>query len=82
MKTNFLGLDLKNPVIIAAGPWNRDGQSIKKCLESGAAAAVTETIVTDAISDVCPKIYAFTATYRLKAGKKNLKLPKAAEEKL
>lgn len=56
MKTNFLGLDLKNPVIIAAGPWNRDGQSIKKCLESGAAAAVTETIVTDAISDVCPKI--------------------------
>ena len=60
MKTNFLGLDLKNPVIIAAGPWNRDGQSIKKCLESGAAAAVTETIVTDAIR--CPADLPLPAT--------------------
>jgi len=56
MKTEFLGFELKNPVIIAAGPWNRDGKSIKKAFESGAAAAVTETIVSDTISDVCPKI--------------------------
>ena len=33
IKTDFLGLDLKNPVIVAAGPWNRDGKALKESLE-------------------------------------------------
>jgi dihydroorotate dehydrogenase len=47
MKTNFLGLDLKSPVIIAAGPWSCDGESIRQSLATGVGAVITETIVSD-----------------------------------
>ena len=56
MKTNFLGLQLKNPVIVAAGPWNRDGESIRMSLATGAGAVITETIVSEPIIDVKPRI--------------------------
>ena len=58
LKTDFLGIKLDNPVIVAAGPWNRDGNSIKASLASGAGAVVTESIVSDAIMDVRPRIAA------------------------
>lgn len=53
---NFLGLELKNPVIIAAGPWNRDGAALKESIASGAGAVVTESIVSDTMLDVRPRI--------------------------
>ncbi len=56
MKVDFLGLGLKNPVMVAAGPWARDGESIRKLLEAGAGAVVTESIVSDALDDVSPRI--------------------------
>ena len=56
LKTDFLGLKLSNPVIVAAGPWNRDGSSLKKSLEAGAGAVVTESIVSDTMLDVRPSI--------------------------
>lgn len=56
MKTIFMGLQLKSPVIVAAGPWNRDGESIRKSLETGAGAVITETIVSEPILDVRPRI--------------------------
>lgn len=56
MKTDFLNLNMKNPIIVAAGPWNKDGYSIKKAIEAGAGAVITESIVSDAIMDVCPRI--------------------------
>ncbi|WP_037372921.1 4Fe-4S binding protein [Anaerovorax odorimutans] len=56
MKTNFLGLKLKNPIIVAAGPWNRDGINIRKGIAAGAGAVITETIVSDALLDVRPRI--------------------------
>ena len=56
MKTDFLGLKLKNPIIAAAGPWNRDGKSIRKGITAGAGAVITETIVSDALLDVRPRI--------------------------
>ena len=56
IKTDFLGLDLKNPVIVAAGPWNRDGKALKESLASGAGAVVTESIVSDTMLDVRPRI--------------------------
>ena len=56
MKTNFLGLQLKNPIIIAAGPWNRDGASIRESLATGAGAVVTETIVSEPFPDIKPRI--------------------------
>lgn len=56
MKTDFLGLKLNNPVIVAAGPWNRDGKALKRSIEAGAGAVITETVVTDAYLDVRPRI--------------------------
>ncbi|MGI6722515.1 MAG: 4Fe-4S binding protein [Anaerovoracaceae bacterium] len=56
VKANYLGFDLKNPIIIAAGPWSRDGASILRCFESGAAAVVTESIVSDTMLDVRPRV--------------------------
>ena len=56
LRTNFLGLELKNPVIIAAGPWNRDGRSLHKSIAAGAGAVVTESIVSDTMLDVRPRI--------------------------
>lgn len=56
MKTEFLGLKLKNPIIVAAGPWNRDGKSIRKGITAGAGAVITETVVSDALLDVRPRI--------------------------
>ena len=56
LKTDFVGLKLDNPVIIAAGPWNRDGNSLKQSLEAGAGAVVTESIISDTMLDVRPSI--------------------------
>lgn len=56
LKTKFLGLELDNPVIIAAGPWNRDGAALKESIEAGAGAVVTESIVSDTVLDVRPRI--------------------------
>lgn len=56
LSTNFLGLNLKNPVIIAAGPWNRDGEALHKSLATGAGAVVTESIISDTLLDVRPTI--------------------------
>ncbi|MDO4545431.1 MAG: 4Fe-4S binding protein [Bacillota bacterium] len=56
LRTNFLGMELENPVIIAAGPWNRDGKALKESIEAGAGAVVTESIVSDTMLDVRPRI--------------------------
>lgn len=56
LKTNFLGIELENPVIIAAGPWNRDGAALRESIASGAGAVVTESIVSDTLLDVRPRI--------------------------
>ena len=58
LKTNFLGIELENPIVVAAGPWNRDGASIRASLDSGAGAVVTESIVSDTVMDVRPRIAA------------------------
>lgn len=56
LNTDFLGLKLKNPVIIAAGPWNRDGNALKESIAAGAGAVVTESIVSDTLLEVRPSI--------------------------
>ena len=56
LKTNYLGLELDNPVIVAAGPWNRDGQRLRESIASGAGAVVTESIVSDTMLDMGPRI--------------------------
>ncbi|MCQ4635558.1 nitronate monooxygenase [Anaerovorax odorimutans] len=56
MKTEFLGLRMKTPVMAAAGPWSRDGESIRRLIKAGAGAVVTESVVSDTLLDVRPRI--------------------------
>lgn len=56
LETEYLGMKLKNPVIIAAGPWSSNGSKILQCFETGAAAVVTESIVSDTLLDPRPRI--------------------------
>lgn len=56
ISTDFLGLQLKNPLIVSAGPWNRDGGALVKSIKAGAGAVVTESVVSDALLDVRPRI--------------------------
>lgn len=56
LSVDFMGLKLKNPIIVAAGPWSRNGEMIKKALLAGAGAVVTETIVNEVNIDVRPRI--------------------------
>ncbi len=56
LRTSFLGMKLKNPVFIAAGPWNRDGRGLRNSIVAGAGAVVTESIVSDTMLDVRPRI--------------------------
>ncbi len=56
MNTEFVGLQMKNPIMVASGPWSGDGKSIRTFLEAGAGAVVTESIVSDTLLDVRPFI--------------------------
>ena len=56
LKTEFMGLQLKNPIIVAAGPWSHNGHAMLKSIEAGAAAVVTESVVSDTLYDVRPHI--------------------------
>jgi len=58
LNVNAMGLKLKNPVIISAGPWTRGRKGIRASLDTGAAAVVTETIVAEPYPDLCPR-YAY-----------------------
>lgn len=48
LSTEYMGLKLKNPIVVAAGPWSRDGASIQRSIDAGASAVVTETITLEA----------------------------------
>ena len=56
LAVDFMGLKLKNPIIVAAGPWSRNGDMIKKAILAGAGAVVTETIVNEVNIDVRPRV--------------------------
>ncbi|HML38412.1 MAG TPA: hypothetical protein PKA19_13490 [Bacillota bacterium] len=56
LAVEFMGLKLKNPIIVAAGPWSRNGEMIKNAFLAGAGAVVTETIVNEVNIDVRPRI--------------------------
>ena len=55
--TQLMGLPLKNPILVAAGPWARDGASLQRCIDAGAAAVITETLTLEAHRNICPRIY-------------------------
>lgn len=57
LSVNLGGLHLKNPVMVAAGPWARNAASIQRCVEAGAGAVITETISLEANGNLSPRIY-------------------------
>lgn len=64
LKTEFMGLSLENPLIVAAGPWSRNPKTILKAMEAGAAAVVTETIAMEVRHNVRPWIHAKNDGYQ------------------
>ncbi len=56
LAVDFMGLQLKNPLIVAAGPWSGSSKKIKESFAAGAAAVVTETIVSEPTFDVNPRL--------------------------
>lgn len=57
LSTKFLDLNLKNPVIVASGPWSRDAESIQKSIDAGAGAVITETITLETGANIRPRLY-------------------------
>lgn len=58
LSVSFMGLKLKNPIIVAAGPLTGGSEMIKKAVQAGAGAVVTKTIVNEIRSNVKPRLYA------------------------
>ncbi|NLD19528.1 MAG: 4Fe-4S binding protein [Clostridiales bacterium] len=70
LKTNIMGIPVDNPVVIASGPWTRGVKKLRKALDSGAGAVITETIVGEIFPDACPQ-YTYNKTSR---GLQNIRL--------
>lgn len=86
LETNFMGLKLKNPIIISAGPWNGDGKKLRNNLRAGAGAVITETIVSDPYSKISEQLayngqglqnIRFYSRFQLEKWKEELKIAKS-----
>lgn len=58
LSVSFMGLKLKNPIIVAAGPLTGSSEMIRKAVQAGAGAVVTKTIVNEIRPNVRPRLYA------------------------
>lgn len=58
LSVNIMGLKLKNPIIVAAGPLTGSGELMRRAVDAGAAAVVTKTIVNEIRPNVRPRLYA------------------------
>jgi dihydropyrimidine dehydrogenase (NAD+) subunit PreA len=57
LSVEFMGLKLKNPIIVAAGPLTGSGELMKRAVDAGAGAVVTKTIVNEIRPNVRPRLY-------------------------
>ena len=44
LSTQFMGMELKNPVLAAPGPWTGTAEGLQAAIDAGAGAVMTETI--------------------------------------
>ncbi len=58
LSVDFLGMKLKNPIIVAASPLSGNGSMIRKAIDAGAGAVVTQTIANEVRPNVRPRIAA------------------------
>ncbi len=49
MKTTYLGLELRSPVIVATSPYTADAKNIERCVRHGAGAVVIKSIFEEQI---------------------------------
>lgn len=55
---DLMGLQLKNPIITASGPWAGNAEGVQRCVDAGAAAVITETISLEARPRISPRFFA------------------------
>ena len=63
IKTEYLGLKLKSPVIVSSGPLTQNIVSLKKCEEAGAGAVVLKSIFEEQIEADAEKALQSNAEY-------------------
>jgi len=56
LSVEFMGLKLKNPLLVAAGPLTANGELMRKAVAAGAGAVVTKTIVNETRPKVRPRL--------------------------
>jgi len=56
LSVEFMGLKLKNPVLVAAGPLTANGELMRKAVAAGAGAVVSKTIVNETRPKVRPRL--------------------------
>lgn len=57
LQTTFMNLNLKNPIIVAAGPWSSNAATIQRAIDQGAGAVITETITSNPSVKATPSVY-------------------------
>ncbi len=63
IKTEYMGLELKSPVIIASSPLTQNIVSLKKCQEAGCGAVVLKSIFEEQIEADVQKVMSDNAEY-------------------
>lgn len=56
LRTRFAGLTLESPLIVSSGPPTWDGETMTKCIQYGAGAVVTKTIVENPRPNPRPRV--------------------------
>ncbi|MBI5726345.1 MAG: dihydroorotate dehydrogenase-like protein [Ignavibacteriales bacterium] len=62
LKTTYLGLELKNPIVPSAGPLSKDVDSLKQMEDAGAAAVVLYSLFEEQIEHEALEFYHHTET--------------------
>ncbi|MBP3464801.1 MAG: hypothetical protein KIG21_02595 [Angelakisella sp.] len=57
LKTQFMGMELKNPVLAAAGPWTGSAEGLQAAIDAGAGAVLTETISQEVYPRLSPGFF-------------------------
>jgi len=82
LATNYLGLDLKNPIVPSAGPLSRDLGSIKEMEDAGAAAIVLYSIFEEQIEHESLELYHHTSIHNESSAEATTYLPTPFEFKI
>lgn len=63
LRTSYMGLSLKNPIIVASGPLTASLDNLKKCEDAGAGAVVLKSIFEEQINYVASKDASVNSEY-------------------